>query len=152
MKQIIAATALAAGLGIFGAGAAQAAIGDGIANANVGGALIAQVEDAQFFFGGQNYCWYDDGWRGPGWYWCGYARRSGCYGWGGGDGFRGWTHRGRGFNNRSFDHRTPMTGPKGPMGGPKGLNGWPQGSDGWAPRVRWAARRGGPAGGGKKWP
>src|ERR1700743_3388368 len=43
----------------------------------------------QFLFGGRDYCWYDDGWRGPGWYWCGYGYRDG-YGWGGGEGFNGW--------------------------------------------------------------
>ncbi|HKH81122.1 MAG TPA: hypothetical protein VKA03_05865 [Methylovirgula sp.] len=47
------------------------------------------VEKTQFFWGGQNYCWYDDGWQGPGWYWCGYAWRSG-FGWGGGRGWHGW--------------------------------------------------------------
>ncbi len=46
-----------------------------------------------FAFGGHDYCWYDGGWRGPGWYWCGYGGRQG-YGWGGGEGFNGWTsHR-----------------------------------------------------------
>jgi hypothetical protein len=45
-----------------------------------------------FLFGGRDYCWYDDGWRGPGWYWCGYGYQSGV-GWGGGWGFNGWTHR-----------------------------------------------------------
>jgi hypothetical protein len=39
-------------------------------------------------FGGQQYCWYDDAWQGPGWYWCGHAWRTG-YGWGGGYGWRG---------------------------------------------------------------
>ena len=33
--------------------------------------------------GGYDYCWADDGWPGPGWYWCGYAYRPGL-GWGGG--------------------------------------------------------------------
>jgi hypothetical protein len=54
------------------------------------------VEKAQFVWGGRNYCWYDTGWRGPGWYWCGYAWRSGL-GWGGGLGWHGWRwhgHRG----------------------------------------------------------
>ncbi len=36
-----------------------------------------------YFWGGHRYCWYDDAWRGPGWYWCGYPWRRG-YGWGGG--------------------------------------------------------------------
>ncbi len=50
------------------------------------------VENAQFFYGGHNYCFYLDGWHGPGWYWCGYAFRRG-YGWGGPEGWHGW-HRG----------------------------------------------------------
>jgi hypothetical protein len=55
----------------------------------------SNVEKAQFLpfiFGGRNYCWYDSGWRGPGWYWCGYAFLSG-YGWGGGYGWNGWGGR-----------------------------------------------------------
>ena len=35
------------------------------------------------------YCWYDDGWSGPGWYWCGAPWRAG-YGWGGPWGWHGW--------------------------------------------------------------
>ena len=60
-------------------------------------AIPNEVEQAQFFFGGRNYCWYDDGWRGPGFYWCGYAWRRGL-GWGGGYGWHGWHggHRGHG--------------------------------------------------------
>jgi hypothetical protein len=42
-----------------------------------------------YVFGGQNYCWYDSGWQGPGYYWCGYAWRRG-YGWGGAFGWNGW--------------------------------------------------------------
>ncbi len=49
----------------------------------------APVEKTQFFWGGQNYCFYPDGWRGPGYYWCGYAWRRG-FGWGGGPGWHGW--------------------------------------------------------------
>jgi len=47
------------------------------------------IEKTQYFWGGRNYCWYPNGWRGPGWYWCGYAFRPG-WGWGGGYGWRGW--------------------------------------------------------------
>jgi hypothetical protein len=80
----------------FGAaGSAQAAIGDGVLGARAPLTNIAQIEKAQFFFGGQNYCWYDDGWQGPGWYWCGYNNRSGL-GWGGGAGFHGWRRGGGG--------------------------------------------------------
>ena len=27
---------------------------------------VAITENIQYFFGGRNYCWYDDGWQGPG--------------------------------------------------------------------------------------
>ena len=48
------------------------------------------VQQAQIYlYGGRNYCWYGDGWKGPGYYYCGYAWRRG-YGWGGGYGWRGW--------------------------------------------------------------
>ncbi|HEY4923704.1 MAG TPA: hypothetical protein VII20_04745 [Roseiarcus sp.] len=78
----------------LGAGsAAEAAIGDGVLGARQALANATQIENAQFIFGGQNYCWYDDGWRGPGWYWCGYANRSGL-GWGGGVGWHGWRRGG----------------------------------------------------------
>jgi hypothetical protein len=50
---------------------------------------LNDVQKTQFFFGGQNYCWYDGGWQGPGFYWCGYAWRHGM-GWGGGRGWHGW--------------------------------------------------------------
>jgi hypothetical protein len=58
-------------------------------------AIPSDVEQAQFIFGGRNYCWYDDGWRGPGFYWCGYAFRRGL-GWGGGAGWHGWQRGGPG--------------------------------------------------------
>src|ERR1700694_458594 len=48
------------------------------------------VEKAQVLgWDGRRYCWYDDGWQGPGFYWCGYAWRQG-FGWGGGSGWDGW--------------------------------------------------------------
>ena len=52
------------------------------------------VTPAQYVYLGHNYCWYDAGWQGAGFYWCGYAMRRG-YGWGGGEGWRGWS-RGQG--------------------------------------------------------
>jgi hypothetical protein len=59
---------------------------------------VLPVENAQFFYLGHNFCWYDGGWQGPGWYWCGYAWNNG-YGWGGGDGWHGWS-RGQWHGNR----------------------------------------------------
>ena len=48
------------------------------------------VERTQYYsLDDQNYCWYDDGWQGPGWYWCGYESDVGA-GWGGPYGWNGW--------------------------------------------------------------
>ncbi len=49
------------------------------------------LDRVQFIFGGRTFCWYDIGWQGPGFYWCGYAERRG-FGWGGGAGWNGWRH------------------------------------------------------------
>ena len=62
-----------------------------------------EVQQVQFLYGGRNYCWYDNGWRGPGFYWCGYAFRRGL-GWGGGVGWHGW-HRGGGHVGRGGGRR-----------------------------------------------
>jgi len=75
--------------------------------APVGGAApTSLVEQAQFYWNDHQYCFYEDGWRGPGWYMCGYAWRRG-YGWGGG---RGWDRRFHDDGRREYregprDHR-----------------------------------------------
>jgi hypothetical protein len=51
------------------------------------------LQKAQFLFGGRNYCFYDDAWNGPGFYYCGYAWQRG-YGWGGPEGWHGWNRGG----------------------------------------------------------
>ncbi len=56
---------------------------------------IAPIEDANFIHGGVAYCWYPGGWRGAGFYRCGWAWRTGL-GWGGGWGWNGW---GGGWNS-----------------------------------------------------
>jgi len=38
---------------------------------------LSLTENAQYLWGGRQYCWYDDGWNGPGWYWCGNYLTSG---------------------------------------------------------------------------
>jgi hypothetical protein len=53
-----------------------------------GGALVL-AQPAQFFHLGKPYCWYQYGWAGPAWYWCGYGTRIGL-GWGGVYGWNGW--------------------------------------------------------------
>jgi hypothetical protein len=39
---------------------------------------------------GRTYCWSESGWKGPGWYRCGFAARRGS-GWGGPAGWHGWS-------------------------------------------------------------
>ena len=82
------------------------------------------VEEAQFFWGGHRYCWYWDGWRGPGWYWCGYRWRRGL-GWGGPRGWNNWVYGGLAApgpddliagRNRSTGSRIPGMGFIGPDG------------------------------------
>ena len=85
MKRFLFAAALSlASLAIPGA-PAQAKPRDPLT-----GLVTSPVEDAQYYVhGGRRYCFYPDGWRGPGYYWCGYAWRRG-FGWGGPLGWRGW--------------------------------------------------------------
>jgi hypothetical protein len=52
---------------------------------------IGVVAQAQYTYEGKEYCWYDDGWNGPGWYVCGQYTVKGV-GWGGGAGWHGWSH------------------------------------------------------------
>ena len=74
-------------------------------------------EDAQYVCGGYQYCWYDAGWRGPGWYRCGFSWRRG-YGWGGPLGWRGWRHGDRRFyGERRFDRSFRGGGGPGPAVG-----------------------------------
>ncbi|MGO9135144.1 MAG: hypothetical protein ACLP8A_14025 [Methylovirgula sp.] len=84
----VAAGMAAVGLFVAAPAMAQNPVGEVLGTA-------AAIAEAPFVFGGHNYCWYPDGWHGPGWYWCGYGARRG-YGWGGGEGFHGWHHGGHG--------------------------------------------------------
>jgi hypothetical protein len=67
---------------------ANAAAGSGLSTASQDLGLIQKTE---FLFGGHKHCWYDEGWHGPGWYWCGYAHKK-DHGWGGPEGYQGWKH------------------------------------------------------------
>ena len=79
--------------------------------ATVGGAAVAKawsrstpIESAQYYdFDGVDYCWYDQAWQGPGWYWCGYDWIYG-YGWGGGYGWNGWGGGGYYWRHHHHDH------------------------------------------------
>jgi hypothetical protein len=89
---IAAAAALTAGSAV--ADAALAAPLPSAGSAPVFSALYTPggaplLQQTQYMWGGRRYCWYPEGWRGPGYYWCGYAGRRGL-GWGGGYGWHGW--------------------------------------------------------------
>ncbi len=92
MKKIGITLSLAAAIGAATAliSTAQAAPAGTVAG-QLGAAAdsLSLIEKTQFLFGGQEYCWYDDAWNGPGWYWCGYATRQGS-GWGGRVGWHHW--------------------------------------------------------------
>jgi hypothetical protein len=106
MRKFVLSAALAAivGAGSLIAGAAEAAPAG---PRSMPGFNL--VEKTQFVFGGRNYCFYTNGWRGPGWYWCGYASRRG-HGWGGPSGWHGWRHGGY----RGGHHVSPRHGHRGP--------------------------------------
>jgi hypothetical protein len=55
---------------------------------------VANIDKVQFVYRGRRFCWYPTGWRGPGWYRCGFRWRRGL-GWGGPVGWRGWRAPGR---------------------------------------------------------
>lgn len=56
-------------------------------------ATPTRAEAQVFVYEGARYCFYFDGWRGAGWYRCGYRLRTGL-GWGGAYGWHGWRHAG----------------------------------------------------------
>jgi len=85
---MVAASALAIG-GALSLGPAQAAVQGGAATIRAASEIGAVTEQVQFRWSGHDYCWADDGWHGPGWYWCGYAYRTG-FGWGGPIGWNSW--------------------------------------------------------------
>jgi hypothetical protein len=57
------------------------------------------AEAEYYWFEGHRYCWYDDGWHGAGWYWCGNNLNKGA-GWGGPIGWHFWYH----FGHRILNH------------------------------------------------
>lgn len=95
----------AVGLAVTGSAAVAAPIGAGEPEAHLISGVYSsadpvRLEQAQWAWGGRQYCWYPNAWRGPGYYWCGYAYRRG-FGWGGPAGWNGWRYdrgwRGRGW-------------------------------------------------------
>ena len=85
---LLATAVLSLVLAVIGDGA-RAAVLDAPIGLRTAADELSVIETVQFFWQGRRYCWYDHGWRGPGWYWCGYRWRRG-FGWGGPVGWRGW--------------------------------------------------------------
>jgi len=72
-----AALSLAVFLLLLASGA-EAGVGDRGGEAFYAWKRWPPSEKVQYFsFDDEDYCWYDDGWNGPGWYWCGYESDQG---------------------------------------------------------------------------
>ena len=93
LRKLAFIIAVAAGATLQFAGPAPAAIADGALAGRTSLIDNALIDRVQYAYGGQNYCYYETGWKGPGWYWCGHAATYGV-GWGGAYGWRGWTYAG----------------------------------------------------------
>ena len=73
-----------------------------------------------YVFEGDNYCWFDGGWRGPGWYVCDYGPWMTGSWWGGPAGWNGWAWGGgQRYYNGSYG-APPRAGIGRPYGGPPG--------------------------------
>jgi Ricin-type beta-trefoil lectin domain len=66
---------------------------------------LATTEPEYYWYSGHRFCWYDSGWQGPGWYWCGENFNQGT-GWGGPIGWRWWHHHGH-LPHRARPHHLP---------------------------------------------
>ena len=71
-------------------GGVSAAPMNGFAGLLAAEAALNPIEKTQYVWGGYDYCWYDDGWRGPGWYVCEYGPWITGYWWGGPTGWHNW--------------------------------------------------------------
>ncbi|WP_294540037.1 hypothetical protein [uncultured Rhodoblastus sp.] len=116
LRIFIRLLALAFCLGLPAINTAGAAVVGGIASGGRLALAASPIEQAQYVYGGAPYCFYGNGWRGPGWYRCGFAFRTG-YGWGGGYGWNGW--RG-GYRGGAAVYRGYRGGPAVYRGGYRG--------------------------------
>jgi hypothetical protein len=114
--------------------AASVAAGPALAPDQIGAAADSfdAVVNGSYVWRGRRYCWYDHGWKGAGWYWCGYAQRPG-FGWGGGAGWHQWRppHRPRPPIHKPPHYRPPHHKP--PYGGRPPHGGKPPGTTKPAP-------------------
>jgi hypothetical protein len=96
------------------------------------------VIEPAYVFGGYNYCWYDGGWRGPGWYVCNYGPWIRGAWWGGPAGWNGWVWRGGPpYYGRPYGHPRAGFGPpvRYPPRGVYGGGYLPRGAYGGPPRA-----------------
>jgi len=90
MRKLALALALCAASALAGANLAIQPAMAGVAPAGPIPAMPANgLDEVQYRWNGRSYCFYFDGWNGPGWYRCGWRHRRGM-GWGGPTGWRGW--------------------------------------------------------------
>ena len=98
------ATAAILGASLFApAQAAPVGLPDGVRTAIDG----LNIVELAHMMGHHNYCWYEDGWNGAGWYQCGYAGRKN-YGWGGPYGWHGWAAPMWGHRMGMYGHHMMM--------------------------------------------
>jgi hypothetical protein len=107
---LLAATAVVFAAVVASGGRSQAAVPIGLGDAANG---LVLVDEVTFAWQGHRYCWYSNGWRGPGWYRCGFSLRRGL-GWGGPLGWHGWRRPGHGPVIRPPKPRPPGIHPPKP--------------------------------------
>ena len=97
MTRLLRTMVASAAFAVAGLAANQVAAAPRADSAGMRAALgaVEIIDKAQYTYNGKSYCWYDDGWNGPGWYVCGEYTVRGV-GWGGGAGWHGWVHTGGG--------------------------------------------------------
>ena len=124
-RNLLGAVARAAFFALAFARSAEAGVGGGAGEVLSSVRYTAPIEKAQYdVFDNDNYCWYDDGWQGAGWYLCGEEWDNGV-GWGGPFGWNGWGGGGHIWRHRHPHPEPPKHGrdhgprpPVGPGGGP----------------------------------
>ena len=100
MRKRVHLLAAAAALCVTATGATAMPMGSGALKSALDATDLVE-QTAVYIVEGRRYCFYFNGWHGPGWYRCGFAFRRGL-GWGGVYGWQGWDY---GPAARRFGHR-----------------------------------------------
>jgi hypothetical protein len=102
-------TAMAAIAGATMASGSAGAMTLGAANSVRAAADSIALTDhvAIYVYEGRRFCFYPDGWHGPGWYRCGFRTRVGL-GWGGPVGWQGWSTSG--YRGGTYERGTVSSG------------------------------------------